>query len=181
VWCGVEGASWVDPSVGWLVRPVSDVDAEAVAEFLELFAVDVVGRVEVFGFGDELEGVVSLEAEVFEDLFEGFEILGVDEEELVLVELHFHRAVRIKGGEAGTAVVKEERFVIVEGTFEDDGVHMLAIKVGVDPRLALVRRLHDDVDLVTKRGERSIKTSNRRSEETDAASTGMVEPVSGSR
>ena len=35
------------------------IDAQAVAQLLELVAVDVVGRVEVLGLGDELQGVVA--------------------------------------------------------------------------------------------------------------------------
>src|SRR4051812_14467205 len=57
----------------------SDVDAEAVLQFLELVAVDVVGRVEMLGLGDELQGVVAAEAEVLEDLLERLQIVGVDE------------------------------------------------------------------------------------------------------
>src|SRR3954468_4501231 len=50
-------------------RSLSVVDAEAIAELIELVAVDVVGRVQVLGLGDELEGVVTLQSGFDQDLF----------------------------------------------------------------------------------------------------------------
>ena len=40
----------------------SVIDTESVEELVELLMIDVVGRVEVLGLGDELEGVVALQA-----------------------------------------------------------------------------------------------------------------------
>ena len=45
-----------------LVEPRSAIDAQPVEDLLELLVVDVVGRVEVLGLGDELQGVVALQA-----------------------------------------------------------------------------------------------------------------------
>ena len=60
-------------------RGVLVVDPEAVAQFLELIAVDVVGRMQMFGFRDEFEGVVAAEAVLQHDRLERLQVVGIDE------------------------------------------------------------------------------------------------------
>ena len=60
-------------------RGVLVVDPEAVAQFLELIAVDVVGRMQMFGFRDEFEGVVAAESVLEHDRLERLEVVGIDE------------------------------------------------------------------------------------------------------
>ena len=85
-----------------------------------------------------------------QDLFERLKVVGIDEQQLVLVELNFHRAVGVERGHAGAAVVQQERLVVVERALEDHRVHVLAIEIGVGARFGVVARFHDHVDDVAR-------------------------------
>ena len=61
----------------------------------------------VFGFGDELHGVVAHHFSARQDLFEHREIVAVDDEQLVLVELHLDRNCWVEHGNARAAIVEQ--------------------------------------------------------------------------
>src|SRR5262245_20084416 len=67
-------------------------DAEAVAELVEEFAVLGLGTVQVIPFCNQLHLVVAVDAVLPQDALERLQVLGVDDEQFVLVELDFHRA-----------------------------------------------------------------------------------------
>ena len=75
--------------------PRSAIDPQPVEDLVELLVIDVIGRVQVLGLGDELDRVVPLQAVLAQDLLERLEVVGVDEQQLVLVELDLRRPVRI--------------------------------------------------------------------------------------
>ena len=58
---------------------------------VELFDVALAGGVDVLGFGDEAHVFAAGDAGLGEDSFVRLEVLAVDDEQLVLVELHFLR------------------------------------------------------------------------------------------
>src|SRR5215831_19347529 len=64
-------------------------DTQAVAELVEFAAMTRVGAMEMFALGDELHLVVAGDAVVFQHGDEGAQVGGVDDQELVLVELDF--------------------------------------------------------------------------------------------
>ena len=59
------------PSSCRLHQDPSAIDAEPVEDLLELLVIDVVGRMEMLGLGDEFERVVALQAILEQDLLEG--------------------------------------------------------------------------------------------------------------
>src|SRR5262245_9640450 len=90
------------------------VHAEAELEFFELLGIALGGRVDVLGLGDELHVLATVEMAVDEDAFVRRELRAVDDQELVLVELHFLWDPRVEDRDAGAAVVDEQVFEIPE-------------------------------------------------------------------
>ena len=81
----------------------------------------------------------------------GREVFAVDDEQLVLVELHFLRQVRVEHGDAGAAVVDQQVFEVPEGALQDRHVDVFAVQVGVAVRFVAVAGFEDDVDHVAQR------------------------------
>ena len=59
------------------------------------------------------------------------QLVAVDDQQLVLVELHFLRDVRIEHGQAGAAVVDQQVLVLPEDALQHRHVDVLAVEVGV--------------------------------------------------
>src|SRR5262249_53709565 len=62
-------------------------DPQAVAELVKLATMARVGAVEMFAFSDEPHLVVARDAVVFQDVSEGAQVGGIDDQKLVLVKL----------------------------------------------------------------------------------------------
>ncbi len=88
-----------------------------------------------------------------QDLLERLEVVSINEQQLVLVELNLHRAVGVQGGQAGTAVVQQQGFVVEQRALEDDRVDVLAVHIRVRSGLGFVTRLHHDINVITQRVE----------------------------
>jgi hypothetical protein len=116
-------------------QPQSDlpvaVHAEAGFQFFELIGVALAGRVDVLGFGNEAHVVAAGDALLAEDGFVGTQVFAVHDHELVLVELHFLRQVRVEDGDSGAAVVGEQVLEVPESALEDRHVDVFAVQVGV--------------------------------------------------
>src|SRR5207244_12714778 len=69
-------------------------DTQAVAQLVELGAKLGVGAVQVLRLREQLHVVVARHAVVFQNLYEGLQVGGVDDQQLVLVELHLNRPGR---------------------------------------------------------------------------------------
>ena len=68
---------------------------------------------------------------VDQDALVGREIVAVDDQQLVLVELHFLRHVRVEHGDAGAAVVDQQVLEVPEDALQDRQVDVFAVEVGV--------------------------------------------------
>lgn len=128
-------------------------DAEAIAKLLELTAMARICAVEVFAFGDKPKFVVADDAVIAENLGEGADIGGVNDEELVLVELDFHRTVRGHDGEAGATVIQDEVFEVAAMAFEDRQVDRFAEEIDVTRAVGFVAGFEDNVHDIAKRVE----------------------------
>src|SRR5712691_2360230 len=84
--------------------------AEAVAKLFELLVEAWVAAVHVLALGDELEPVVAVDAQLLQEDLEGTDVGGVDDQELVLIELDLHGALVRQDGDAGAAVVGQQIF-----------------------------------------------------------------------
>jgi hypothetical protein len=62
-----------------VIEPGLAVDAQPVEDLLELFVVDVVGGVEVFGLGDEFQRVIALQSIAEQDVLEWPKVVGIHE------------------------------------------------------------------------------------------------------
>src|SRR5438132_1715712 len=120
--------------------------AEAEAELLELGGIMRLGRMEVFPFGDELHGIVARQTGLFQDGFKGLEIVGVDDQQLVFVELDFHRAVDADDGHARATVVEEQIFIIIKMAGEHWQIDALAIEIVMSAALALMAGFEDHIN-----------------------------------
>jgi hypothetical protein len=100
---------------------------------------------------------VEADAVFGQNAFVGFEPLPVDDEHLVLVELHFLRQGRVEHGDAGTAVVGQQVFVLVQNAFEHRQVDLLAVQVRVPAGVLPVARLQHDIHRVAERVEQVDK------------------------
>jgi len=86
---------------------------------------------------------------------ERLQVAGVADEELVFVELHFHRLMATDHGHSRTPVVEQQVFEFAEIAFEHGPIDVLAAEVVV--RIGRVARLEDDVDLVTEGPQQTQK------------------------
>ncbi len=127
--------------------------ADEVLQLFKLFGVLLAGGVDVLPFGDEPQGVAAVQAVVFENVLEALEVVSVDDEQLVLVELDFHRGPRIQDGDSGAAVVRQQVFEVVQEAFEDREVDLLPVGVDVLAAAGVVARLQDDVHGLAERIE----------------------------
>ena len=59
------------------------------------------------------------------------QVVAVDDQQLVLVELHFLRDAGVEHGDAGAAVVHQQVFVVVQDALEHRQVDVLAVQVDV--------------------------------------------------
>src|SRR5438552_13635736 len=64
--------------------------AQAIAKLGERLAVLLVGAVQVLAFGDELQAIVAANTVVLENANERRQIGGIDNQQLVFVELDLH-------------------------------------------------------------------------------------------
>src|SRR5262245_25717623 len=88
-------------------------DAQAAAELFEGVLVLRPGAVQVLSFGDQLHGVVARDAGLAQDALEGAQVAGVDDQQLVLVELDLHGPVVGNDRYAGAAVVEQQVLEVV--------------------------------------------------------------------
>ena len=120
-------------------------DAEAVAELLEGREVARIGTVKVFAFGNQLEFRVPRDSVAVENLRKWREIVGIDDEKLVLVELDFHWPLAGDDRYSGTAVVEEQFFKIAEVALEDWHVDLFAEQIPVPFSFTIVAGFQDDI------------------------------------
>ena len=94
------------------------------------------------------------------------QVLAVDDQQLVLVELHFLRHVRVQHGDARAAVVEQQVLVVAEHALEHRQVDVLAVQVDVAavlrgcgwfpaprrPRAQRVEQLQEHVEQLLVRG-----------------------------
>src|SRR5438552_10449700 len=102
-------------------------------------------RVEMLGFGDQLDRIVAWDVKRLQDAAEGTEFGGVDGQDLVLIELDFHRFMGGHDGDAGTPVVDEQilEFATIAG--QDRGVDAAAAEVAMLAVPAAMAGLQDDI------------------------------------
>src|SRR5262249_58156856 len=81
------------------------------------------------------------------------QVLGIDNEQLVLVKLHFDGFGGGDYGHAGAAVVQEQVFEIAEVALEHQQLNILALQIAVLFPVAVMARLHDHVDRIAERVE----------------------------
>ena len=92
--------------------------AETLRQFLEASGKALVGGVEVLPLRDEPHPVVAPQAEVGKDAFEGAAGMGVNNQQLVLVELNLDRPLRMEDRDPGAAVVEEEILEVPKDALE---------------------------------------------------------------
>ncbi len=83
----------------------------------------------------------------------GSHVGGVDDQEFMFVELHFHGAAGGEGGQSGAAVVEEKVFEIAAVAFENGQVDLLAEQIAVVGAFGFVTGFQDDVDELAERVE----------------------------
>jgi hypothetical protein len=125
-------------------------DAETETELLEDFCVVWFGAVQVLAFGDELERGVAANAGLEEDALKRLEILGVDDQQLVLVELDLHGPAGADHGNPGAAVMHEKVFKVAAVALQDRQVNLLAVQVLVGSAVTVMTGFHDHVDHFTE-------------------------------
>ena len=85
-----------------------------------------------------------------QNLFVRPQLLAVDDQELVLVELHFLRQARVEHGDAGAAVVHEQVFEVPQRALQDRHVDVFAVQIGVAVRFVAVAGFEDHVHHVAQ-------------------------------
>ena len=132
----------------------------------------------MFRFGDEPQ-VSSCRARDFQNRGELVEVLAVDDQQLVLVELHFQGNARVQHGDARAAVIQQQVFEVAQRAFQHGQVDVFAIQVVVAALLAVVAGFEHHVDFVSQR-DRAGPGTGRTVSPSDAAaiSTGISTPVS---
>src|ERR1700685_3114901 len=125
----------------------SVVDAQPITQLLELLEVLFARRMDVFGLRDELDLFVAVDRKAFEDRLEFRQVLAVDDQQLVLVELHLERNAGIEHGNAQAAVVEQQILVIVENALQHRQVDVLAVQVEM-AAVALVAGFQHQVHFV---------------------------------
>jgi len=100
--------------------------AQPVHELLELAGVASVGGVHVLPLGHQPQPVVSVEAAGPQDPFERLAGRRVDDQELVFVELHLERLLRMHHGDSGTAIVEKEIVEFPQQALEHQPLDALA-------------------------------------------------------
>ena len=133
----------------------------------------------MFGFGDEPQVFVVVDARRLPGSGEFVEILPVDDQQFVLVELHFQGNARVENGDAGAAVVQQQVFELAQGAFEHGQVDVFAVQIVVSALLAVVAGFEHHVDLIAQRIEQ-LEEQIEQCLLRDAAaiSTGISTPVS---
>ena len=121
-------------------------DSQSAAHLAEGLDVAGRGRVQVFALRDQLEFVVAFDARIQQDARERRQVAGIDDEQLVLIKLHFHGPGLRHHGDAGAAIVEEQVFVLAEIAGQDGHINVMAIKVPMPGAGAFVARLQDDID-----------------------------------
>src|SRR5262249_14261728 len=122
-------------------------------QLLELIGEAVVGTVKVLALGDELHGVVALNASPAKDCFEQREIARVDHEQFVLVKLHFHRPIRCDDRKTGAAVVEQQILKVIQVAYKYGALDLLAHQVVMLAINGLVAGLEHEIIHLAKRFE----------------------------
>jgi hypothetical protein len=122
------------------------IHAQTEFEFFELLGIPIAGRMDMFCFGDEADGFVPAYPVLQENLFERREVFAVDDQQFVLVELHFQRDGRVQHRHAGTAVVEQKVFVIVKDALQHGQVDVFPVEVGMALALLLMAAFQDHID-----------------------------------
>ena len=133
------------------------VDAEPEAELFKHFRMLRFGAMEMFALGDELEVRAVRNARLPEHALKRFQILGIDDEQLVFVKLYLHGSAGADDGNAGAAVMHEKFFKVAAIALEDGQVDLLAMQVLVASAVTLMARFHDDIDHFAERIEQIEK------------------------
>ena len=111
----------------------------------------VCGTVNVLGFGDELDVLATHHVVPSKNPLEGLEILAIESQNLVLVELHFHRDSRIQNRHTRATSINQHLLKVVEHALEDRQFNSLAIMVVVALASSVMARLQYHVNLGTQR------------------------------
>ena len=112
----------------------------------------------------------------------GVRFAAVDDQQLVLVELHFLRDVRVEDRDAGAAVVDQQVLEVPEDALQDRHVDVFAVQVGVAVGLVGVWLVSRTTSTTSPSGSiSSMNVSIIRGLVMAAISTGTVERVSSSR
>src|SRR5262249_37535716 len=91
----------------------------AVTELVKRRSITRFRAVQVFRFGDDLHAGSVGKTSLPQNAFEWFQITGVNDQQLVLVELHLHGAGCADYRYAGTTIVKEQLLKIKTMALED--------------------------------------------------------------
>ena len=107
---------------------------------------------EVLALRDKPDPIVSLQPPALEDPLKGRTGLGVDDQQLVLVELDLEREFRVHDGDRRAAVVEQEILVFPEHALEHQPLHALAGEFATVGG-GVVRGFEDHVAAVAERLE----------------------------
>jgi hypothetical protein len=97
-------------------------------------------------FGDEGKVVVTRNVALKKNPLEGFEVLGVDDEEFVFIELDFAGVLAGQGGDSGTAIVGQQVLEIAEMTHEDGQIDVFAEEVLMRMAVGVMAGFENDVN-----------------------------------
>src|SRR5437588_10908443 len=97
--------------------------------------------VQMLPLGDKLDLIVVRDACLQEHMNERIQVLGVNDQKLVLVKLYFHGPAGADHGNAGAAIVEQQVLKITAIALEDRQIDLLANEILVSAALALVAGL----------------------------------------
>src|SRR5262249_37738047 len=93
------------------------------------------------------------DASVAKNAGERLQVRSVNDQQLVLVELHFNRLGGRDDRYAGAAVVQKQVLEVAKMALQDQELDVLAVKIAVPLAVGIVAGFQDDIDGVAERIE----------------------------
>ena len=113
---------------------------------MKLVLVIVMAVVQMCRLGNEAKIGNQVDAIFPQYAAERLKIASVDEQQFVLVELHFHSAIGADDRDARTTVVDQQILKVAKMAHEDGQVDVAAAEVGVMVAVIPMARLQDGMD-----------------------------------
>jgi hypothetical protein len=113
---------------------------------LEGFNVLRIGTVQMFCLCDEAEVVVTLKTRLSHDALKRFQVVGVDDQEFVLVELDLHGLAAGNHGYSRAAVIQEQVLIIAKVAHQDGKIDVFTKAILVPGPIRVMTGLEDHVD-----------------------------------